>query len=76
MSERILVTVSDDGTIADVVARLEAAGVTVEKVLEAIGVIVGTVHGNGIRALAEIPGVGAVERDRPIQLPPPDSDVQ
>ncbi|MDQ4118642.1 MAG: ketohydroxyglutarate aldolase [Actinomycetota bacterium] len=77
MSERVVITVSgDDRPIAGVAARLEAAGVTVEKVLDAVGVIVGTVAEDGVRALAEIEGVGAVEKDREIRLPPPDSDVQ
>ena len=72
----VLVTASGDTPIADVAARLEAEGVHVESVLEAVGVIVATVPDGGVRALAEIEGVGAVEENREIRLPPPDADVQ
>ncbi|TCK25608.1 hypothetical protein [Pseudonocardia endophytica] len=73
---KVLVTASGGTPVADVVARLEAAGVQVDKVLEAVGVIVATVADGGVRALAEIEGVGSVEEDREVRLPPPDSDVQ
>lgn len=77
VSERILITVADGGgPIADVVARLEAAGVRVEKVLDAVGVVVGSRAEGGVHDLGEIEGVAAVEKDREIRLPPPDSDVQ
>ena len=77
MPERVTITLAaGDGPVADVVARLEAAGVHVEKVLEAVGVVIGTVEEGGVRARAEIQGVGAVEPDREVRLPPPDSDVQ
>lgn len=73
---KVLVTASGDATVAVVAARLEAAGVQVDKVMEAVGVIVATVADDGVRALAGIDGVGSVEPDRTIRLPPPDSDVQ
>lgn len=76
MAVKVLVTTSGAAPVADVAARLEAAGVHVDTVLEAVGVIVATVADGGVRALAEIEGVGAVERDRTIRLPPPDADVQ
>jgi hypothetical protein len=76
VSVKVLVTASGDHPIADVVARLEATGVQVEKVLEAVGVIVGSCDEGGMHALSEIEGVSAVERDREIRLPPPDADVQ
>jgi hypothetical protein len=73
---KVLVTASSGATVADVAARLDAAGVRVEKVLEAVGVIVATVADSRVRALADIEGVGSVEPDREVRLPPPDSDVQ
>jgi hypothetical protein len=73
---KVLVTASAGATLSDVAARLEGSGARIEKVMEAVGVIVATVADGGVRALAEIEGVGSVEEDREIRLPPPDSDVQ
>lgn len=78
MPERITISVADGHLerIDEVVARLQEAGVAVEKVLRAVGVIVGSVEEAGMAALGVLDGVGSVEKDRTVQLPPPDSDVQ
>ena len=78
MADKITITVADGhgDRIDEVVARLEAAGVQVQRVLEAIGVIVATVDPERRHALGEIEGVASIEQDRTVQLPPPDSDVQ
>lgn len=72
--ERVLVTVAEghEDRIDDVAAALEAAGLSVERVLRAVGVIVGSGEA-GLRAtLAGLDGVGAVEPDRQVRLDPPD----
>lgn len=76
--ERFTITVADGhgDRIDDVVVRIEATGVHVEKVLSAIGVIIGSADPDRRRALAEIEGVACVEPDRTVRLPPPDSEVQ
>jgi hypothetical protein len=74
----VIVSVADD-RIADmptVVAALRRAGLTVTDVLDAAGVVTGTVSGDAIAALSRVPGVVDVETPRGIQLPPPDSPVQ
>ncbi|MDN5914458.1 MAG: hypothetical protein L0I76_05015 [Pseudonocardia sp.] len=78
MSEKVTISVADGyvDRIDEVVARLEEAGVRVEKVLRGVGVIIGSVEEAGMRALGALEGVGSVEKDRTVQLPPPDSDVQ
>ena len=76
MDERITVTVSADADPEVVAEGLRAAGVTVEQVLLAVGVIIGTVPAERIAALAELPGVVAVEPEQTFRLPPPDSEVQ
>ena len=75
-ADRLLVSVADGHRIEDVVAALEAAGLQVEKVLRGVGVVVGTCDDEYRSALSGVPGVGSVEADREIRLPPPDSDVQ
>jgi hypothetical protein len=74
MIESIIVTVS--GEPEPVAAQLRAAGMTVERVLGAVGVITGSVDSERRASLAAVPGVVAVELDRPVQLAPPDSAIQ
>lgn len=52
----------------DVVADLRAAGLQVERVLQSIGVVSGTVRADGLERLAGIDGVTSVERDRPVSV--------
>ena len=75
-TRRLLVSVADGHGIDDVATALDAAGLRVEKVLRGVGVIVGSCDESRRAALAEVAGVGAVEPDREVRLPPPGSDVQ
>ncbi|SFN34201.1 hypothetical protein SAMN05216207_101313 [Pseudonocardia ammonioxydans] len=75
-TRRLLVSVADGHGIDDVATALDAAGLQVEKVLRGVGVIVGSCDESRRAALAEVAGVGAVEPDREVRLPPPGSDVQ
>ena len=74
MIESVIVTVS--GEAERVAERLQAAGMTVEQVLGAVGIITGSVDSERRASLAAVPGVVAVERERRIQLPPPDAEIQ
>jgi hypothetical protein len=76
--QKVTISVADDAIdrIDEVVAALKSGGLHVEQVLRPIGVITGTVEGQQVQALGGVSGVSAVEPQRTVQLPPPDSDVQ
>jgi hypothetical protein len=76
MDEQITVTVSAEADIEVVAEGLRAAGVTVQQVLRAVGVITGSVAAETRAALADLPGVLAVEPQQTFQVPPPDSEIQ
>jgi len=77
MSE-IIVTVDDQHATAmgQVAATLRANGMQVSQVLEAIGVITGTVPDGGETALRSIQGVKSVDPALNIAIPSPDSPLQ
>jgi hypothetical protein len=74
MDENIVVTVSGD--IEQIAELLRAAGMTVEQVLGAVGIITGSVDSLQRDSLTAIPGVVAVEVEQRFQLPPPDAEIQ
>lgn len=74
MIESIIVTVS--GEAEPVAERLRAAGMTVEQVLGAVGIVTGSVDSERRDSLAAVSGVVAVELDRRIQLAPPGAKIQ
>jgi subtilisin len=78
MRRRVTVTVADShaGELEAVAAGLRAAGLDVEQVLAALGVITGAVDASRLGEIAVVPGVAAVEEQRSIQIAPPDADVQ
>jgi hypothetical protein len=78
MSDRITVTANDDhvGRIDDLAERLRAAGMRVDQVLRQVGVITGSVDRSRRAAITSVPGVAVVEDDEPVQLAPPDADIQ
>jgi hypothetical protein len=78
MPEKITISVADDAIdrIDEVVAALEDGGMQVDQVLRPLGVITGSADTRRVQALGAVSGVAAVEPQRTVQLPPPDSDVQ
>jgi hypothetical protein len=76
--EKITISVADDALdrIDDVVAALENSGMHIDQVLRPIGVITGSAETQRVQALGAVAGVAAVEPQRTVQLPPPDSEVQ
>ena len=55
---------------AEVVRRLELAGLRVEQQLAGIGVITGQIESARVDGLAQIAGVEHVERSRTVGIPP------
>jgi hypothetical protein len=76
MDEQITVTVSADVDIDVVAEQLRGAGMTVEQVLRAAGVITGSVAAETRVALADVPGVLAVEPQQTLGIAPPESEIQ
>lgn len=74
----VVVSVADDqlASLSEVVAGLRRAGLEVGEVLDAAGLVTGTVDEDAIEALCAVPGVVDVERQGDYQIAPPDSDVQ
>jgi hypothetical protein len=78
MDERITVTVGDDHVhdVNGVAEHLKGAGMRVEQVLDAMGIITGSVPADRRAALERLPGVAGVEVDHDFQIAPPDADIQ
>lgn len=75
---RVTITVAAsrrDGVQA-VAARLRAAGMEIDRVLEALGMITGTVPDERLPMLEGLDGVASVDRQEHFQLPDPGNEVQ
>ena len=76
-SEAVRVVLSvDPERFDDVVRAAASVGLDVDEEMREAGVVAGTVKRKNMSALREVAGVEAMERERTIQLPPPDSPVQ
>ena len=75
---QVTVTVDEAhaGAIDEVAARLRAAGMDVDRVLGAIGVITGSVAASRLHLVEAVEGVASVEEQTSFKLPPPDAEVQ
>jgi hypothetical protein len=60
----------------DTVRALRAMGVVVEQEMRDIGTVSGRMAGDRLADVQGLDGVIAVEPERPVQVPPPDSDIQ
>jgi hypothetical protein len=78
MPDRIIVTVDSNALdqIDRVAQDLRNAGVTVDQVLSATGIITGSVDAGRKAAVRRVRGVASVEADADFHIPPPDSDIQ
>jgi ligand-binding sensor domain-containing protein len=74
----VSVTVDDEhlARIDDVAAELRANGMQVDRVLDQLGVISGSVPEDRQQSLRAVAGVQSVEASRHFQQPPPDAPVQ
>lgn len=66
----------DPDRFAEVTEAARGAGLTVTGEQPTLGTLSGTIAEDRIPALRAVAGVRAVDRDRPIHLPPPDSPIQ
>lgn len=66
----------DPDRFAEVVEALRRAGLTVTGEQPVLGTLSGTVAEDRIPALEAVDGVASVDRERTVQLPPPDSPLQ
>ncbi|MFK0260169.1 hypothetical protein ACIQU1_02340 [Streptomyces angustmyceticus] len=66
----------DPDRFAEVVEALRRAGLTVTGEQPALGTLSGTVAEDRIPTLETIDGVESLDRERTLQLPPPDSPIQ
>ncbi|MFF8974219.1 hypothetical protein [Streptomyces sp. NPDC014995] len=66
----------DPDRFAEVVEALRRAGLTVTGEQQVLGTLSGTVAEDRIPVLRAVDGVEAVDRERTVRLPPPDSPIQ
>ena len=68
-----IVTASGDRPLPTVVEDLTRAGLTVDQVLDAIGVVTGSADEAAAAAMRAVPGVADVSPDQPVDVGPPDA---
>jgi hypothetical protein len=75
---RVTVTVADShaADIDELADRLRQAGMDVDDVLRAIGIITGSVPIEQLSSIEALPGVAAVEKQLTLGIAPPDADVR
>ena len=71
----LIVTLSSDRAIDDVKRDLEAAGLHVDQVLDATGIVTGSADAKHVARLRRVKGVSDVSADYPVDIGPPDADV-
>lgn len=74
MDEKITVAVSGDARA--VAEGLRAAGMDVDQVLGAAGIVTGSVAAGMRAGLTDVPGVASVEAEHTFQIAPPDAEIQ
>lgn len=75
---KLSISVDDEhlSRFSKVMKEVEKAGMEIDQELEDIGVATGSIDEDKVGKLREVDGVKHVEKERQIQLPPPESDVQ
>jgi len=79
MRRQVTVTVADShvAQIDELAQALRDAGMEVDGILRAIGVITGSLPAEQqLGSIESLPGVAAVEEQKTFRLAPPDADVQ
>jgi hypothetical protein len=71
----LIVTLSSDRAIQDVARDLKAAGLHVEQVLDATGIVTGSADARNVAKLKRVKGVADVSADHPVDIGPPDADI-
>ncbi|MET1071022.1 MAG: hypothetical protein ABWY11_00095 [Umezawaea sp.] len=72
---KVVVSIADEelDRLPEVVAALRAAGLVVDDVLEALGLVTGEVAVGALGAVAAVDGVVDVERQRDVGVGPPEA---
>lgn len=75
---KLSISVDDEhlSRFSKVMKEVEKAGMEIDQELEDIGVATGSIDEDKVGKLREVDGVKHVEKERQIQIPPPESDVQ
>jgi hypothetical protein len=73
--KRLVITLSGKRPIREVAADLKAAGLEVDRVLEAIGSVTGSSHPKNIKRLRRVSGVADVSLDHPVDIGPPGAPI-
>lgn len=76
MQVTVLVDDQHRERILEVVEALQASGMKVERWMEQIGIITGSVDSAQVNTLSHVEGVATVESEQQYQLEPPDSEIQ
>jgi hypothetical protein len=68
--DKVVISIADDSLdrLPAVVADLAAAGLVVDDVLEALGMVTGSAAPSSFRALSAVAGVAGVERQRTVDV--------
>ncbi len=72
----VVVADSHKDKLKQVKKSLQSAGMSRIEPLESLHMFTGEIDANAKAKLEKIPGVEAVEESQPVQLPPPDADIQ
>ena len=64
------------GRVEEVTGLLESAGLTVERVLGALGQIIGRAEESKRTTLAGVEGVQSIDREQKFRINPPESEIQ
>jgi hypothetical protein len=72
---RWIITTTGQPPLADVVPALRKAGLEVEDVMDAIGIVTGSCAANKVAALRKVAGVSDVAADGPVGVGPPDGHI-
>ena len=74
-SQAMIVTLSGERAVHLVTRDLKAAGLSVDQVLDATGIVTGSADPKVAAKLRKVSGVADVSDDHPVDIGPPDSDV-
>ena len=70
-----VVTLSGDRHIHDVAHDLKAAGLDVDQVMDAIGVVTGSANAKSLAKLRSVKGVSDVSADHDVDIGPPGAPI-
>jgi hypothetical protein len=73
--QSLIVTVARGSHINDVARDLKAAGLEVEGVLDAIGIVTGRAHAKSVARLRKVRGVADVSPDHKVDIGPPGAPI-